>query len=95
MAEGTATRYSVWAAAILVVISSVISVMAFGGMSASVARLEGSINSFGASITAQLQVVTREIKDGQQRMDSHDTRIRALEAVVQSLSRAVEGLKAK
>jgi len=95
MPEGQSTRYSVWAAAILVVISSVISVMAFVGMSASVARLEGSINSFGASITAQLQVVTREIKDGQQRMDSMDTRIRALEAVTGSHSRAIEGMRAK
>lgn len=95
MPEGQSTRYSVWIVAILVVVSSGISVAAFAGMATTMARLEGSVNTLGATITAQLQVVTREIKDGQQRMDSMDTRIRALEAVTGSHSRAIEGMRAK
>lgn len=95
MPDGQATRYGVWIAAVLVILSSGVSVAAFAGMATTMARLEGSVNTLGATITAQLQVVTREIKDGQQRMDSMDTRIRALEAVTGSHSRAIEGLKAK
>lgn len=94
MPDNAATRYGVWAAAILVALSSGISVFAFSGMAATISRLEGAVNTLGATITAQLQVVTREIKDGQQRMDSHDVRIRALEGVIQSHSRAIEAMKA-
>lgn len=79
----------------LVVASSVLSSLVFAQMSANISRLEGSIQTMAATISVQLQAITQEIKDGQQRMDGFDRRIRSLEAVFPAHARKLEEIETR
>lgn len=86
-------RLSTWAAIVVVLVCTGATFTALAGVAGNIARLEGAVNTMSATITAQLQVVTREIKDGQQRMDAFDLRLRTIEAVQNAHARDIGTLK--
>jgi hypothetical protein len=60
-----------------------------------VSRLEGAVTAQGSQITTGIQTMTKEIQDGQRRMDNIDLRDKVQDAILASHARSIEVLNAK